>query len=253
MSGTVVTLAPRRNRFLMTISGETLKIVGHRGWPSRFPDNVLAGIEAAAAVADMVEVDVRLTRDEVLILSHDPALAGVPVTTSGWPELAGIDLGGGHHPLSLDTLLAAVPDLPLNLEVKNSPDEPGFDSQSRSGFLTADRARPGDLITSFHWPTVDALRASHPAVATGLLVDRDWSLEDAVDHALQLQHLAVAVHWELARSQAAVVTAAAGAGLAVLVWTLNDSAVASELEEIGVTAVVTDDPGAMRSALREET
>jgi glycerophosphoryl diester phosphodiesterase len=235
----------------MTISGETLKIVGHRGWPARFPDNVLAGVEAAAAVADMVEVDVRLTRDEVLILSHDSALAGSPVATSSWPELAGIDLGNGHHPLTLDALLGALPDFPFNLEVKNSPGEPGFDPQSRLGFLTADRARPGDLITSFHWPTVDVLRSSHPAVATGLLVDRDWSLEEAVDHALDLQHLAVAVQWELARSHPAVVTAAAGAGLTVLVWTLNDPVLARELEELGVTAVVTDDPGAMRRALRE--
>ena len=48
------------------------ELVGHRGYPRRFPENTLVSIEAAvAAGARYVEVDVQLTRDLVPVLFHD--------------------------------------------------------------------------------------------------------------------------------------------------------------------------------------
>ncbi len=48
------------------------ELVGHRGYPRRFPENTLVSIEGAiAAGARYVEVDVQLTRDLVPVLFHD--------------------------------------------------------------------------------------------------------------------------------------------------------------------------------------
>lgn len=48
------------------------ELVGHRGYPRRFPENTLVSIEAAIATgARYVEVDVQLTRDLVPVLFHD--------------------------------------------------------------------------------------------------------------------------------------------------------------------------------------
>ncbi len=48
------------------------EFVAHRGYPRRFPENTLAGLEGAiAAGARYVEVDVQLTRDFVPVLFHD--------------------------------------------------------------------------------------------------------------------------------------------------------------------------------------
>ena len=47
-------------------------LVAHRGYPLRYPENTLPGIEAAIrAGARYVEVDVQLTRDQVAVLYHD--------------------------------------------------------------------------------------------------------------------------------------------------------------------------------------
>jgi glycerophosphoryl diester phosphodiesterase len=52
-------------------------VVGHRGggmdgWKSRYPENSIAAVENAIALgAEMVELDVRLSRDGVLIVFHD--------------------------------------------------------------------------------------------------------------------------------------------------------------------------------------
>lgn len=252
--GTVVTLFPTRNGFPMEIIGETVnsvRVVGHRGWPTRYPDNVLAGILAAAGVADMVEIDIRSTVDGTLMLSHDSHVGGMAIAEATWDELADLDLGGGHRPVELKTVLSALPDFPLNLEIKNFPGEPGFDPDHRLALRTAALARPADLLSCFYWPTMDAVRNHRPSTNTGLLVERGGSLSDAVDHALARGHEAVIPQFELALTSQASVRSAAEAGLLVAVWTLNDPAVAMRLASMGVAAVITDDPGRMRHALRD--
>ncbi len=48
------------------------EFVAHRGYPRRFPENILASLEGAiAAGARWVEVDVQLSRDLVPVLFHD--------------------------------------------------------------------------------------------------------------------------------------------------------------------------------------
>ena len=50
-------------------------IIGHRGAAGLAPENTLESIEAAVqAGSDIVEFDVRLTRDNVLVLMHDSRL-----------------------------------------------------------------------------------------------------------------------------------------------------------------------------------
>jgi glycerophosphoryl diester phosphodiesterase len=48
-------------------------LIGHRGEPSSYPENSLAGFEAVLqAGAACIETDVQLTADGVAVLSHDP-------------------------------------------------------------------------------------------------------------------------------------------------------------------------------------
>ena len=226
-----------------------MKVIGHRGWPTRYPENVLDGVAAALEVADMVEVDIRVSGDQRLVLSHDPTIGGRVVAETAWSDLADVDLGGGFHPATLDQLLGRFPSSAFNLEVKNSPGEPGFDSEHGPALGTAARARPYDLLSCFYWPSMDAVRVGFPGVATGLLVDADWDLAAAVDHALANGHVAVIPQWELALRSGPSCQIAAEAGLTVAVWTLNDPSRVGELESIGVTAIITDDPGELSRAI----
>jgi len=52
-----------------------MKIIAHRGWSSQAPENTEAAIEKAIALGvDMVEIDVRRTRDYRLVVYHDAKL-----------------------------------------------------------------------------------------------------------------------------------------------------------------------------------
>src|SRR5690606_14585398 len=129
------------------------------------PDNTLRGFLAAAEVADGVELDVRRSGDGKLVLSHDPWMKGLLVGQTSWSQLCELDLGDGHHPALLDEVLAALPETPVQLEVKNWPSDPGFEPDHRLALEAAERARPGDVVTGFNAETLEAVRRVFPEVA----------------------------------------------------------------------------------------
>jgi glycerophosphoryl diester phosphodiesterase len=220
-------------------------VVGHRGWPTRFPDNTLSGFIAAADVADAIELDVRRSADGKLVLSHDPDLGGLPVPGTPWSRLAELDLGEGHHPVLLDEAIAALPGTPLQLEVKNLPIDPGFEPDHRIALEVAERARAGDIVTGFNPESLATVRRVFPDVATGMCVPAAVSFDEAVKHCLDAGHGVLVPEHTLVRREV-------NADVRIYPWTVNDQRRAVELAELGVTGIITDDPGLMAEALRGE-
>jgi len=82
--------------------------VAHRGDPYRFRENTLASVASALrAGADTVEVDVRLTRDGVPVLLHDPTLERLWEVRRDVGELTAEEVAertGGGVPLLAEAL-----------------------------------------------------------------------------------------------------------------------------------------------------
>ncbi|TDI56762.1 MAG: glycerophosphodiester phosphodiesterase [Acidobacteria bacterium] len=222
-------------------------VVGHRGWPSRFPDNTLAGFLAASAIADAIELDVRRSADGKLVLSHDPTLVGLVVSETAWSVLAELDLGNGHKPALLDEALAALPDTPVQLEVKNVPDQPGFEPDHRLALEAAERARPGDTVSSFNHVSLEVVRRVFPDVPTGLAIERFCPLDECVNYCLDAGHsVLVPEETMIEKSIASTILAE----LRVFPWTVNDPDRARELVGFGVSGIITDDPGLISQHLK---
>ncbi len=65
-------------------------IIGHRGYHAKYPENTLVSFEAAIkAGADMIELDVMLSRDRKVVVIHDAILAR---TTNGNGSVADFTL-----------------------------------------------------------------------------------------------------------------------------------------------------------------
>lgn len=151
--------------------GMRIGLVGHRGYPERYPENSISGMVAAIeAGASGIEFDVQMTADLVPVLLHD---AHLERTTDGsglvmdltWPELNGLPSGepkrfGNQFPRDrLPTLrtavniLAGMPPVRVFVEIKE-------ESLARFGVETVmDRVLPvlapiGNLcvLISFHEP-----------------------------------------------------------------------------------------------------
>lgn len=221
-----------------------VKIVAHRGWRARFPDNCLAGILAASEVADAIEVDVRRSRDGKLVLAHDPDLAGRVVADSPWSQLVEMDLGDGHHPALLDEVLAALPDTPVQIEIKNLPLQPGYEPDHRLALEAAERSRPSDLVTSFNPASVEAVRRVFPQVRTGLALVAGSDLADALGMCGAVGHAALIPDHVLIRAPLSDL------GVEVYPYTVNDPGRAAELAEFGVSGIITDDPPQVAEAIR---
>lgn len=221
-----------------------VSIVAHRGWPTRFPDNCLAGFLAAAAVADAAELDVRRSADGKLVLAHDPTLGGLTVSAVPWSELMELDLGDGHRPALLDEVLASLPDLPIQVEIKNFPTQPGYEPDHRLALEAAERARPGDVVTSFNPATIEAVRRVFPEVPTGLAVEPVFALEEAVKLCMDSGHTALVPRETMLTGPPEVPEE-----LSVFPYTVNDPSRMTELVAWGVSGIITDDPAMARNAL----
>ena len=106
-------------------------VLAHRGDRHAAPENTLSAYEAALAEgADGVELDVRLSADDRVVVIHDPTLdrctAGKDpraVSSLAWDELARVDHSGSRIPLLASVLSwAAATQCFVNIELK--PDVP---------------------------------------------------------------------------------------------------------------------------------
>ena len=77
------------------------KVVGHRGFAARYPENTLPGFRAAISIGvDAVELDVQLSGDGIPVVIHDDTLDRTTTSKGAladrdFKELAGIS---GHYP-----------------------------------------------------------------------------------------------------------------------------------------------------------
>ncbi|MGD1220447.1 MULTISPECIES: glycerophosphodiester phosphodiesterase [Streptomyces] len=105
----------------------TVTAVAHRGAPYRVRENTLDSLRSALRLgADAVEIDVRLTRDDVPVLLHDATLKRLweqdrPLRSLSCDEVRG--LTGGGVPTFADALAATgdtriMVDLPGPLDVR---------------------------------------------------------------------------------------------------------------------------------------
>lgn len=104
-------------------------IIGHRGAPESGPENTRSSLRAALeAGADVLEIDVRLTFDDALVLSHDADFSGLggpakPIRDCTRKELSEFKLSGGvngwESPLFMDDALAEFPGVKFNVDLKD--------------------------------------------------------------------------------------------------------------------------------------
>lgn len=220
-------------------------IVAHRGVWGEAPQNSAAALEAAIAIGcDMVELDVRRTRDGRLVAVHDARVRGAAVSALDHDQLRA-RLGPGQAPRLEELLEIACGRMTLDIELKQN----GYVEQVTA---TLDRhpTQDGYVITSFLGSVLAGVRRSAPQVRTGLLL-RPGHVPGSL---ARRQRAAgadfLAPHAALVRS--GLLSWAAERGLPCFVWTVNDTRVLrAMIADPRVAAVITDRPAgalALRSA-----
>ncbi|HET6865639.1 MAG TPA: glycerophosphodiester phosphodiesterase [Solirubrobacteraceae bacterium] len=220
------------------MSGNCL-VIAHRGvWgpgtPNEPAENSLEAFEAAIALGvDMIELDVRRTRDGQLVIFHDARVKTVPTSSLRYDALK------TKHAKSKPPLLAEVLNLTkdriaLNLEIK----ETGYVEDTIA--LLRPFGLEHCLVSSFLDEVVREVKTFAPKLKTGLLVSTGFRRALAIRlPAANADYLVL--HRRLA--DAAALAKAAAAGVPCVVWTVNTSrALDRYLGHAAVEGVITDRP-----------
>ncbi len=248
-----------------------IRNLAHRGGRVQAPEATLPAFAAAAAAgADALEMDVRVTADGALVVIHDET---VDRTTDGRGPVAGMtlealrSLNAGHRfqapdggfpyretPVRIPTfreVIEAHPDLSVVVEMKT-----GTASEPLCRAIRAADRESEILVAAFARKTLEDFREACPGVATGagfrevvsfLLLARLGltGLYDAPADALLVSESSGPIR---------VVTsgflrAARRVGLPVIVWTVNRTEDMTRLLDLGVDGILTDDPAALHDVL----
>jgi glycerophosphoryl diester phosphodiesterase len=248
-------------------------VVAHRGASAEEPENTLAAFEAAARDgADAVELDVRLTSDGIPVVLHDPDVARATdgsgfVHAMTLAELKRLDASGGRGPRqevpTLAEALAAIGahgGVAADLEIKNIPGEPAFDSP-REAILEASLAAIRQsgfagpvLVSSFNWLTIERSKELAPDTTTGFLTIGAVDARAALVYARQRGHDFVLPQVDAVLSAGeGFVREAHADGVMVGTWVADDDQTLATLFSWGVDAVASNDPAlaaAVRSRVR---
>ncbi len=228
-------------------------VFAHRGGSALAPENTLAAFDrGVASGADGLELDVRLSKDGVVVVHHDATLERTTQLAGPVAARMADELAEAAVP-RLDAVLRRY-DVPLIVEMKDDTE-----ALARATVEAVRRAAAVGRVClgAFGGRVMREARRLEPALATSA-----WKEE--VRWALYRSRLGVPI-WRPQYDGFQVperfgatrvvsrrfVAAAHRAGLAVQVWTVDEEADARRLLAWGVDALISDRPDRLAPLVRE--
>jgi len=248
---------------------------------------------------DALELDVALSADRRLVLTHNLTVSGVtsadtrpvvegdplfpyvgkPINSLTLGQLRTLDVGVRHPRRPDDTFVRTQQPMPgtrmptlgavlglvnayaantvrLNVELKSDPTRPDLcaDPAEFTEAVVAELEQHGRLensaILSFDWRIIRKAAELAPRTQRYALVEVEtlgWNgpLGENMPEAAKAAG-ATTLSPDQAMVDEALMAQAEGAGLPVVVWTVNDHLLACRMLELGVSGIVTDYPDKMR-------
>jgi glycerophosphoryl diester phosphodiesterase len=251
---------------------------GHRGARARRPENTIPAFRYAIEQgADVLELDLAVTKDNVLVVSHDPLInpsictggkTGVPIHTLTVAELQQYDCGSLRNPRfptqvpvpgtripTFDEVLDLAPlgSFEFNVETKIFPDRPELTpgpeefTQLVLAAIRRHRLESRVILQSFDFGTLQAMRKMAPAIRLSALYE--GKPRGFVEIAREAGATIISPEFHLVTPEE--VAAAHAAGVQVVPWTVNNPTDWDNLIAAKVDAIISDDPGVLLAYLKE--
>ncbi len=257
----------------------TILVHGHRGARARRPESTIPAFRyAIEAGVDALESDMAVTKDGVIVMSHDPILEP-PVCTGPVPkaiihqltlkEVKEWDCGAVQNPKfptqqtvpgsrmpTLDELLDLAPlgHFDFNIETKSFPDKPELTPDPETFVrmvlqkIREHKVERRVILQSFDFRTLRAMHKIDPSIRLAALTENDP--RDFVTIAKEADAGIISPHYNLVTP--GKVAEAHKAGLQVVVWTANTPDVWDKLIAANVDAIISDDPAELIRYLKSK-
>lgn len=242
-------------------------VIAHRGNAQHAPENTLESFAQAVALgADALELDVRVTSDNVPVVIHDPTLARTTdrndiVADVSFARLRRADAGaaftrddgatfpyrgGGLTIPTLAEVLTAFPAMPLIIEVKVLPA-----AAPVAGLLVEAGAIERVLLASMSDAAISLRGSGFATGASGAEVARIIPAALLGRRSGDLPYEAFCIppwYYGLPIPVRAIARAAREAGVVTHVWTIDSPEAAKSFWCSGIQGIITNDPERMLRA-----
>jgi glycerophosphoryl diester phosphodiesterase len=212
------------------------KIFGHRGLPRIYKENTFTGINKAYEYCDFVEIDVRLTKDNNLILFHDPNIGDYLIKDLTLAELEILlnDASLADYVLTTREQLLGK----INFEIKtDSLDDSQIDILFQKMLSILE---PEDIVSSFNWKAIQSFKDLFNS-SYGIIFDKEEQLFQAQSLSNHDENLFFMAHHTLIDSRNFELPKDK-----TVLWTVNDEKDFQRYMEMEIFGIVTDIPDTMQ-------
>ena len=223
---------------------ETL-IVAHRGAKGlvKFENSIEAFDKAIEVNSDIIETDIRKTKDNVIIINHDPSIQGLVIKDHSYSELNDVCENLGYHLLTLDEALSMYKGkITFDIELK----EIGYEQEILDIILK--HLKENEFyLRSFHDQAILNVKTINPNIYCYLLVGRGnisfkERLSEIYPHRRMKKCKADGISPLHKIMILGFVKRMHARGIKISVWTVNDQDLMKKLLKKRVDSIVTNYP-----------
>lgn len=218
-----------------------MRIIAHRGARFEEPENTRRAIKRAFEChADAVEIDVRLSKDQYLVVIHDDTLERTTndsgkVCEQTLDQLRTLDAGKGEKIPLLSEVLLLLKELGIELVIELK--EEGIEKRVVREIKEAGMEH-SVIISSFFHHSLLTVKEHAPELKTGIIL----SSLPLFPVQLAIDARADSIFQKYPRLNRAYIAEASSNGIEIYPWTINTREDLEKVRELGVQGVVTDNP-----------
>lgn len=224
-----------------------MKIIAHRGyWKAEgTAQNSMNAVTAAIKEGfHGVETDIRMSKDKVLYLCHDPAFKGCVIHKTHSSILDQLKLSSGEGMTRYSDFIKVVKEIPellLYIEIKSarSPKYRRLITQKLIAVLKKNHLIRNTVILCFDNRILKRVHSIEPRLSRMLLIDNlNFNL-------FKLEHQkidAIGFYYKLILRHPELVAQSKTLGFQINTWTVNKIDKAIELAKLPITSITTDIP-----------
>ena len=219
-------------------------VIAHRGDSAHALENSLEAIHSALSFpVDMIELDIRLSRDNALYVMHDrmtgrTADQNMDIERSTSDKIDAVKLKNGEHvPTLVEVIKAVAGSAGLNLEIKS--DGAGL---LTAQYLAASGYRGYVLVSSFKEDEILAVQRNMPSLPTSLIFDV-FTVRDVAGYKARGYKI-ISLRKKTAGKE--LIDACHEKGIQVYVWTVDEEDEMKQFISLGVDGIYSNRPGVLK-------
>lgn len=247
---------------LYSDNNDNFVVIGHRGASAYYPENTMSGFKAAYEMgAEMIELDILLSKDGIPVVIHDETLDR---TTNGtgkvidytFDELAKLDAGSWFSEEHSDERIPALEEvlkfakgkIALNIEIKteavSNELEGGIEERALEMVKKYDM-QDYVLFSSFDYRAIAHLKELDVNIAVALLYEKEQSGNNGPNQLVSTYN-ADAFNCSYRQFSKKWASETSEAGIPVFVYTVNSKRRMKKMIKRGVSGIFSDKPDVLK-------